>query len=326
MLAIVQRRYGTPGVLTLEEVATPVPGKGEVLVRIRAASANRTDLESLYGRPIMYRAFMGVRAPRHDRLGLDAAGEVETVGEGVTGLKPGDRVYADLIYDGVGAFAEFACAKEKAWHPIPSGMDFETASTLPASAILAHQGLGRADGVKTGDKVLINGAAGCVGTFAVQLAKLAGAEVTGVDHGDKLDFVRSVGADHVIDYTREDYTRGGHRYDRILDAIANHSVFAVRRALTDNGIYRAHGARSTGGLLQAMVLGPLSSLGRKRSTGLVFGRPNDGPDLAIVGEMVQAGKLVPVIDRTYSLAEVPDALAYYADEKARGKLVIRIPG
>ena len=255
MLAIIQPRYGTPDVLRLEDVATPVPDKGEVLVRIRAASANRTDLESLAGRPIMYRAFMGVRAPRNQRLGLDAAGEVETVGEGVTLFKPGDRVYADLIYDGGGAFAEFACAKETAWHPIPTGLDFETASTLPASAILAYQGLGRGDGVMAGDRVLINGAAGCVGTFAVQLAKLAGAEVTGVDATGKLDLMRSIGADHVIDYTREDYTRVGRRYDRILDAIANRSVLAVRRALTDSGVYRAHGARSTGGLLQAMAVG-----------------------------------------------------------------------
>lgn len=331
MLAIIHTRYGTPDLLRLEEVPTPVPGDGEVLVRIRAASANRTDLESVAGRPIMYRGFMGVRAPRHDRLGLDAAGEVEAVGEGVTLFKPGDRVYADLIYDGGGAFAEFACAKEKAWRPIPAGMDFETASTLPASAILAYQGLGRGDGVKTGDKVLINGAAGCVGIFAVQLAKLAGAEVTGVDGSDKLDFMRSIGADHVIDYTHEDYThedytRGGRRYDRILDAIANRSVFAVRRVLAEGGVYRAHGARSTGGLLQAMAVGPLLSVGRKRSLGLVIGKPNSGADLALVGEMVQEGKLVPVIDRTYSLAQVPEALAYYATERPHGKLVIRIPG
>lgn len=324
MLAIIQPGYGTPDVLRLEEVATPVPDKGEVLVRIRAASANRTDLESLAGRPIMYRAFMGVRAPRNQRLGLDAAGEVETVGEDVTHYKPGDRVYADLIYDGGGAFAEFACAKETAWHPIPTGLDFETASTLPASAILAYQGLGRGDGVKAGDKLLINGAAGCVGIFAVQLAKTAGAEVTGVDATGKLDLMRSVGADHVIDYTREDYTRLGRRYDRILDAIANRSVFAVRRALAENGVYAAHGARSTGGLLQAMALGPLMSVGRERKMGLVIGRPNDGTDLAVVGEMVQAGTLVPLIDRTYSLAEVPEALARYAAGEERGKLVFRI--
>jgi NADPH:quinone reductase-like Zn-dependent oxidoreductase len=325
VLAIIVPRYGTPDVLRLEEVDTPVPGEGEVLVRIRAASANRTDLEFVSGRPLLYRAFMGLRGPRTKRLGLDAAGEVEAVGEGVTRYRPGDRVYADLIYDGGGAFAEFACAKQSAWHPIPIGLDFETASTLPASAILALQGLGGRDAVKAGDKVLINGAAGCVGTFAVQLAKRAGAEVTGVDHTDKLDFVSSIGASHVVDYTREDYTRGAKRYDRILDAVANRSVLAVRRALAENGVYRAHGARSSAGLVQAIFVGPVLSVGRKRSMGIAIGKPNHGPDLAYLGELVQAGELEPVIDRTYSsLAEVPEALSYYAAEKARGKLVITV--
>jgi NADPH:quinone reductase-like Zn-dependent oxidoreductase len=326
VLAIIQRRYGPPDVLRLEEVPTPVPGEGQVLVRIRAASANKSDLEALAGRPIMFRAFMGIRAPRDPRMGIDAAGEVEAVGEGVTRFAPGDRVYADLIYDGGGAFAEFACAKERAWRPIPDGVDYETASTLPASAILALQGLGGRDGVKQGHRVLINGAAGCVGTFALQLAKMAGAEVTGVDSTDKLDFMRSNGADHVIDYTSDDYIRGGRRYDRILDAIANRSVFSVRRALAEGGVYRAHGARSTGGLLGAMVLGPLISVGRKRSIGVAIGKPNNAEDLAFLGELVQAGTLKPVIDRSYSLAEVPEALRYYAAGKARGKLVIGIPG
>jgi NADPH:quinone reductase-like Zn-dependent oxidoreductase len=265
---------------------------------------------------------MGVRRPRNHRPGLDAAGEVEAVGPGVTGFKPGDRVYADLIYNGSGAFAELACAAEKAWRPIPAGVDFETAATLPASAILALQGLGGREGVRPGDKVLVNGASGCVGTFAVQLAKAAGAEVTGVCSTGKMDLVRSIGADHVIDYTSADYTRGGQRYDRILDAVANHSVFAVRRALAEDGTYGAHGARTSGGLLQALVVGSLISVGRKRSIGIVVGKPNDATDLATVGELVQAGTLVPVIDRRFPLAEVPDALRYYAAGKARGKLVI----
>jgi len=288
VLAIVQRRYGTPDVLRLEEVATPVPGDGEVLVRIRAASVNRTDLEGLAGRPLFYRAFMGLRRPRNQRVGLDAAGEVEAVGTGVTRFKPGDHVYADLINNGGGAFAEFACAREKTWHQIPAGVDFETASTLPASAILAFQGLGRRDGIQQGDKVLINGAAGCVGTFAVKLAKAAGAEVTGVCSTSKLDFVRSMGAAHVKDYTREDYTRGGRRYDRILDAVANRAVFAVRGALAEGGIYGAHGAQSGVGILQALVAGPLISVGRQRSIGVVVGKPNDATDLGILGELVQA--------------------------------------
>jgi NADPH:quinone reductase-like Zn-dependent oxidoreductase len=319
--AVVQDRYGTPDVLRLEEVATPVPGDGQVLVRIRAASVNRTDLEALAGRPLFYRVFMGPFRPRNHRMGLDAAGEVESVGPGVTRFSRGDRVYADLLYNGAGAFAEFACAQEKAWHPIPAGVDFETASTLPASAILALQGLGGRDGVRPGDKVLIIGASGCVGTFAVQLAKTAGAEVTGVCSTAKMDLVRSIGADHVIDYTREDYTRG-RRYDRILDAVAKRSVFAVRRALAENGIYGAHGARTSVGLLQALVVGPLISVGRKRSMGIVVGKPNAATDLAILGELVQAGTLVPMIDRRYPLDQVPEALRYYAAGKARGKLII----
>ena len=324
MLAIIQPRYGTADVLELREVETPVPGDGDVLVRIRAASVNRTDWESLVGRPAFYRTFMGVRRPRSPRMGLDAAGEVAAVGRNVTLFKPGDRVYADLIYHGTGAFAEFACASEKAWRPIPDGMDFETASTLPASAVLALQGLGGRDGVRTGDKVLIVGASGFVGTFAVQIAKAAGAEVTGVSSTSKLDLVRSIGADNVIDYTREDYTRGDRRYDWILDAMADRSVFAVRRVLAPGGRYGAHGARTTAGLFAAMVVGPLLSVGRKRTIGMVIGRPNDAKDLATVAEMVQAGTITPVIDRRFSLAEVPDALCYYGEGKARGKLVITI--
>jgi NADPH:quinone reductase-like Zn-dependent oxidoreductase len=322
--AIVQTRYGTPDVLRLEDVPAPVPGNGQVLVRIRSASVNRTDLEGLAGRPALYRLFMGVRRPRNHRPGLDAAGEVEAVGPGVTRFSPGDRVYADLIYNGCGAFAEYACAKEKAWHRIPDGVDFEAASTLPASAILALQGLGGRDGVKPGDKVLINGASGSVGIFAVQLAKAAGAEVTGVCSGAKVDLVRSIGADHVIDYTREDYTRGVKRYDRILDAIGSRSVFAARRVLAENGRYGAHGARSSGGILQAVVVGPLLSVGRKRRLGVVIGKPNDAADMATIGEMVQAGTLVPVIDRRFTLDQVPEALGYYAAGKARGKLIIAI--
>ena len=322
MKAIVRSEYGTPDVLRLAEVPTPEPREGEVLVRIRAASVNRTDLESMTGRPVMYRAFMGVRRPRNPRLGIDAAGEVEAVGPGVTRFRPGDRVYADLLYNGACAFAEFVSAPEKAWHPIPAGVDFEPAATLPASAVLALQGLGGRDGVRAGDRVLIIGASGSVGIFAVQLAKAAGAHVTGVSSAAKFDLVRSVGADDVIDYARDDYTRDGRRYDRILDAMAIHSVFAMRRALKDGGVYGAHGARSTGGILQAMAFGPMLSVGRKQRVGLVFGKPNDAAAMKTVGELVQAGTLSPVIDRTYTLAEVPDAMRYYAAGKARGKLLI----
>jgi NADPH:quinone reductase-like Zn-dependent oxidoreductase len=189
--AIVRSEYGGPDVLRLEEVPTPEPRDGEVLVRIRASSVNRTDLESLAGRPLVYRAFMGLRRPRNPRLGLDAAGEVEAVGRGGTRLKPGDRVFADLLYHGMCAFGEYASAKEKAWRPIPDGVDFATAATLPASAVLALQGLGGRDGVREGERVLIIGASGSVGIFAVQLAKAAGAHVTGVSSAAKFDLLRS---------------------------------------------------------------------------------------------------------------------------------------
>lgn len=322
MKVIVQTGYGTPDVLRLEEVATPEPGDGQVLVRIRAASVNRSDWEGMVGRPIFYRAFMGLRGPKNRRPGIDAAGIVEAIGPAVTRVSVGDRVYADLIYNGAGAFAEFACAGETAWHPIPDGIDFEAAATLPASAILALQGLGGRDGVRPGDKVLINGASGSVGLFAIQLAKAAGAEVTGVCSTAKLDLVRSIGADHVIDYSIDDYTRSGQRYDRILDAMANRSVFAVRRALTESGVYGAHGARTSLGLLQAMAIGPLVSVGRTQKLGVAIGTPNDATDLATVGELVRAGTLVPVIDRTYALAQLPEAIRYFAAGHARGKLVI----
>jgi NADPH:quinone reductase-like Zn-dependent oxidoreductase len=321
--AIVRSGYGSPDILRIEEVATPVPGDGEVLVRIRAASLNRADLDYLTGTPAITRAVMGLRRPRIERVGLDAAGEVEVVGPGVTRFKPGDRVYADLTPHGRGAFAELACAPEKAWHPIPAGVSFEGASTVPQSAILALEGLGGRDGVGSGDNVLINGASGCVGPFAVQMAKAAGAQVTGVCRTSKMDFVRSLGADHVIDYTRDDYTRNGQRYDRILDAAGNRSVFAVRRALAPNGVYQSFGGPSTARIVQTLILGPLTSLFGSRRMGLMTAwKPNDAREMAILGEMLEAGTLVPVIDRRYTLSQVPDAFRYLAAGNAQGKLVI----
>jgi NADPH:quinone reductase-like Zn-dependent oxidoreductase len=325
MRAIIRTGYGSPDTLRLEEVPTPAPDAGEVLVRIRAASVNRADLDYLTGSPVITRAVMGLRRPRIERVGLDAAGEVESVGPGVTRLQAGDRVYADLTQHRHGAFAEFACAPESAWHAIPAGLDFDQASTVPQSAILALEGLGGPDGVRSGDRVLINGASGCTGPFAIQMAKAAGAEVTGVCRASKMDFVRTLGADHVIDYTHEDYTRSGARYDRILDAAGNHSVFAARRALAPNGVYQSFGGPSTARILQTMILGPLTSLFGSRKVGLMLAwKPNDPQEMAILGEMLAAGTLSPVIDRRYPLSEVPDALRYLAAGTAQGKLLITI--
>jgi NADPH:quinone reductase-like Zn-dependent oxidoreductase len=325
VLAIVRSGYGSPDILRLVEVPAPEPSAGQVLVRIRAASVNRADLDYLTGKPAITRLGIGVRRPKIQRVGLDAAGEVEAIGAGVTRFKPGDRVYADLTQHGHGAFAEFACAPEKAWHPIPVGVDFVAASTVPQSAVLALEGLGGRRGVKPGDKVLINGASGCTGPFAVQMAKAAGAEVTGVCRTSKLDFVRSLGVDHVIDYTREDYTRSGQRYDRILDAAGNHSVVAVRRALAPNGIFRSFGSTSTVRIMATMIGGPLLSLGRQRSMGIMLAwKPNDPAEMAVLGEMLETGTLVPVIDRRFPLVEVADALRYVAAGNAQGKVVITI--
>ena len=222
-------RYGPPEVVEIREVERPTPSEGKVLVRVRAASVNRADLDGLKPKPGFVRLFMGVRAPKNHEVGIDAAGVVEAVGPGVTRFKPGDEVMTDLFAAGrFGAFAEFVCAREKAFEPIPAGMSFEEAATLPHSAVLALQGMRLRSGrtFKPGDKVLIDGASGNVGPFAVQIAKAMGAEVTGVARGDKLDFVRSLGADHAIDYEKVDYTRAGERFDWIVSVDAHYPIRA----------------------------------------------------------------------------------------------------
>jgi NADPH:quinone reductase-like Zn-dependent oxidoreductase len=271
------------------------------------------------------RMLTGIRHPRHGRLGLDAAGEVAAVGPGVTRLAPGDRVVADLTEHGFGAFAELALAPEAAWHPVPAAIDLVSAATLPQSGILAVQGLRHHRPVRRGDRVLINGASGNIGPFAVQLAKAAGAEVTGVASTAKLDLVRSLGADHVIDHTRQDPLRGDIRYDRILDPAGVRSVLSVRHALAPGGIHSSYGGPTTYRVFHTMVVGPLLSVGRDRSMGIMLPwKPNDATDLATLFGHVEAGSLVPAIDRTYRLEQVPAALERLAAGEARGKLVIEV--
>ena len=244
MKAAYYERYGPPEVVEIREVERPTPSEGQVLVRVRAASVNRADLDGLKPKPGFVRLFMGLRAPRNHEVGIDAAGVVEAVGPGVTRFKPGDEVMTDLFAAGrFGSFAEYVCAREKAFEPIPAGMSFEEAATLPHSAVLALQGMRMRDGrtFKPGDKVLIDGASGNVGPFAVQIAKAMGAEVTGVASGDKLDFVRSLGADHAIDYEKVDYTKAGERYDWIVSVDAHYPIRAARRALKPNGVYLTMG-------------------------------------------------------------------------------------
>jgi NADPH:quinone reductase-like Zn-dependent oxidoreductase len=324
MKAAICERYGPPEVVELREVERPAPSGDQVLVRVRAASVNRADLDGLTPRPSFVRLFIGLRAPRNTGVGIDVAGVVEAVGPDVTRFKPGDEVFADLFGNDGGTFAEFVCAPEKKFESMPAGMSFEDASTLPHSAILALQGLRLRKGrtPRPGDKVLINGASGNVGPFAVQIAKWMGAEVTGACRTSKVDFVRSLGVDHVIDYTQLDYTTAGERYDWILDTDSHQSILRARRALRPNGVYVTLGGTS-GPILQAMLLGPFLSLTSDRYSGLVlWWKPFNPPDVDKLKELIAAGKLKPFIDRRYPLTEVVDALRHVNDGLARGKVVI----
>jgi NADPH:quinone reductase-like Zn-dependent oxidoreductase len=323
MKAIVRSVYGSPDVLELADVDMPAVGDDGVLVRVRAASLNAADLDYLYGKPLLTRMGTGLRRPRNRGLGLDAAGQVEAVGRDVTTVKPGDEVFGDLTEHGYGAFAECACAPEHAWAPKPAGLTFEQAATIPQAAILALQGLrGRGRRVQAGQRVLVNGASGNVGPFAVQIAKAFGAEVTGVCSTGKIDLVRELGADHVIDYTREDVSRGGPRYDWIVDVAGNHPILGWRRALKPGGTYVMVGG-PTSRILAALVLGPVVSLAGSRTMGLMlWWKPFKKDDVAVLVDLIDAGAVAPVIDRRYALDEVADALRYLEEGRARGKIVI----
>ncbi len=296
-----------------------------MLVRVRAASVNRADLDGLKPKPGFVRLFMGVRAPRNPEVGIDAAGVVEAVGPGATRFKPGDEVMTDLFAAGrFGAFAEYVCAREKAFEPIPTGMSFEEAATLPHSAVLALQGLRMRRGrtIKAGDKVLIDGASGNVGPFAVQIAKAMGAEVTGVASGDKLDLVRSLGADHVINYEAVDYTKGEARYDWIMAVDSHHPIRSVRRALKPSGVYLTLGGDSASILASLGGSVVISRFGDKWSGLMLWWKPMHRPDVEALKELIAAGKLKPVIDRSFPLDQVVDALRWVEDGHASGKVII----
>jgi len=317
-------RYGPPAVVTIREVETPVPKSYEVLVRVRAASVNRADLDNLYPRWQFLRLFLGIRRPRVKLVGSDVAGVVESVGPKATRFRPGDEVMGDLFSLGQGAFAEYVCASETAFASMPAGLSFEEAATLPHSAILALQGLrlrnGRSAGV--GDRVLIVGASGNVGPFAVQIAKSRGADVTGVARGDKLDFVRFLGADHAIDYTKIDYTRPAERYDWIVDVDAHHSVLRWPGALRPRGAYVALGGDALW-FLKALIQGPAVSLATRKRMGLMlWWKPLHPKDVEELKELISAGMLKPAIDRRFPLSETVAALRHVDDGHARGKVVI----
>jgi NADPH:quinone reductase-like Zn-dependent oxidoreductase len=324
MRAAVRDRYGTPEVVRLEEVDTPSPTDDQVLVRVVAASVNRGDLDGLYPKPRFVRLFMGLRAPRTRRIGIDMAGVVEAVGPQTSRFSPGDQVFTDMFTSSFGSFAEYVCVPERTLETIPDGLTLEEASTLPHGAVLALQGLRLRNGrsPRPGDRVLVGGASGSVGPFLVQIAKHYGAEVTAVARGDKLDFARSLGADHVIDYTRVDYTRTGDRYDWIVDVDAHHSLLDLRRALKPGGVYDTLGG-SDARLIQAVAVGPVASLASGKKMGLMlWWKPFHKPDVATLKQLIAAGAVKPRIDRTFPLTEVVEALRYVDDGHARGKVVV----
>jgi NADPH:quinone reductase-like Zn-dependent oxidoreductase len=324
MKAAVRDRYGSPDVVELREVNRPTPVDDQVLVKVRAASVNRADLDGLGPRPGFARLIIGLRAPRNPRIGLDVAGVVESVGAAVTRFRPGDEVFGDMFVTGQGAFSEYVCAAEKAFQPMPSGMAFEDAATLPHSAILAVQGLRLRNGrtPRPGDKVLVDGASGNVGPFAVQIAKSMGAEVTGVCSTGKIDLVRSLGADHVIDYTKVDYTRTGERYDWIVDTDSHHSIFRIRGALRPKGVYVTLGGTAVP-IFAALLLGPVISMATDKWMGLlIWWKPFNPDDVATLKDLIAAGKVRPVIDRRFPLSDVVDALRWVDEGRARGKVVI----
>jgi NADPH:quinone reductase-like Zn-dependent oxidoreductase len=320
MKAIVYTKYGPPEVLQLKEVAKPTPKDDEVLIKVRAASVNRSDWEGLRGKPL-YARIGGLLRPRQQILGSDIAGRVETAGRNISRYQPGDEVFGDIL-PRLGGFAEYVCAPENRLALKPASMTFEEAAAIPQSAVIALQGIRDKGRVQPGQKVLINGAGGGAGAVAVQLAKLYGAEVTGVDNTGKLDFMRSLGADHVIDYTQEDFTKNGKQYDLILDIVAHRSVFAYKRALRSNGSYFLAGG-SVATMLQILLLGPWISMIANKKIRILAVKPSL-EDMVYVTELYEAGKVTPVIDKTYALSEVPEAIGYVGEGHSQGKVVITV--
>jgi len=320
MRAIVRETYGPPDVLHLEDVPVPTVGADDVLVRVRAASANAGDWHLLRGTPFPLRVVAGLRRPKFKIIGTDVAGQVEAVGRNVTQFRPGDEVFGELSRCGFGAYAEFVTAPEQALALKPSNLSFEEAAALPTAGCTALQGL-RKGRLRRSQRVLICGASGGVGTFAVQIAKTFETEVTAVCSTRHVDAVRSIGADHVIDYTTDDFATHRERYDLILAANGDRSISAYRRALTADGCYVMTGG-SNRQLTDALLFGPLLSMGRQQF-GNVLVKPSHA-DLLVLKELCEAGKLRPVIDRRFPLSEVASAVRYVEDGHARGKVVVTV--
>jgi NADPH:quinone reductase-like Zn-dependent oxidoreductase len=323
MKAILHRCYGPADRLELAVVERPVPGDDEVLVRVHAAALNPLDWHYMTGTPYVMRFESGLGRPTSDRLGVDFAGTVAAVGRNVTAFRPGDAVYGSRW----GAFAEYVkVGQGKALVPKPAHLTFAQAAGVPVAAVTALQALRDKARVQPGQKVLVNGASGGVGTFAVQIAKALGAEVTGVCSTRNVELVRSLGADHVIDYTQEDFTRGAQRYDVVIDAVGNHSLRDVRRALVPEGVHVLIGGPKDDpwlGPVLGFIKAPIVSRFTSQRVVVLLAQMNEA-DLRALNELVEAGKVTTVIDRSYPLAEVPEALRYLETRRARGKVVIAV--
>ncbi|MBG0831493.1 NAD(P)-dependent alcohol dehydrogenase [Planomonospora sp. ID67723] len=324
MKAIRYHAYGPPEVLRLQDADIPAVGADDVLIRVRAASVNPLDWHNMRGEPYFVRLQMGLTRPKHTALGADLAGVVESVGRDVTAFRPGDEVYGGCGLDlvpGTTGLAEYACLRQNGMLcKMPGGLTFEQAAAVPVAALTALQALRDKGRVRLGHRVLINGASGGVGTFAVQIAKAMGAEVTGVCGTGNTELVRSIGADHVIDYTKEDYTRAGKRYDVVLDLVANHGIRAIRRVLEPTGVF-VEGAPSKGQWI-GPVLGIVKVMVTPRTT-FFLSHPS-ADDLTVMSELIESGKVTPVIDRTYSLDETAEAVRYLERGHARGKVVVTV--
>lgn len=317
MKAIVYTTYGSPDVLQLKDVEKPTPKDDQVLVKVHAASANPADWHLMRAEPFLARFANGLLKPKNTRLGADVAGRVEAVGRNVTRFQVGDDVFGELPLNAMGSFAEYVCAPEELLALKPAKLTFEQAAAVPLAAFTALQGLRNKGQIQPGQTVLINGASGGVGTFAVQIAKSFGTDVTGVCSTRNLDMVRSIGADHVIDYTQADFTKSGQRYDLIFDAVGNRSVSDLKRALKPNGICAVAGFTSLSRLFQIMVLGG-------KRVGMMETAEANQKDLSFLKELLEAGKVIPVIDRRYSLGETAEAIRYLEAGHAKGKVIITV--
>lgn len=319
MQAIVSTQYGTPDHLRFDQVDTPTPGENEVRVKIHATSINFGDIALATGKPFLIRLMgYGLFSPKYPVFGTDIAGRVDAVGTNATRFKVGDRIFADVSEVGFGAFAEYVAVPEEVLVPIPDNISFEQAGAVPQAAVVALQGLRDKGGIKAGQHVLINGASGGIGPFAVQIAKAFATEVTGVCSARNAELVRSIGADHVIDYTREDFTRNKSRYDLILDIVANRSVGDYVSALKQGGAYVAVAFNAT-----SLFLGPLLSTLKGKTVVSLAHKPKTH-DLAFMAQLLADGKVTPVIDRCYPLSQVPEAMHYVSEGNPRGKVVITV--